>query len=228
MILLKSFALLSLLLFSITSALAETWRITSLEWPPYSGADLPDQGLAIKELRDNLEKQGITLKVDFFPWKRAILKARGESYIGYYPAWPEEVEEGFTASKKVMDSQLYIFKNKDISERSTNMEYLFSKYKMGLVESYTYPNLISKYSNLYHLNVSYAKDELQLFTMLSAGRHSFAISDKKILDHYQSKKKFDNVHIVKKLMLKKLVIAVKNDKNTIKRLKLINYTLKSK
>lgn len=44
----------------------EVWKITSLDWQPYSGADMATQGNSIQKLRELLKKEGITLQVDFF------------------------------------------------------------------------------------------------------------------------------------------------------------------
>lgn len=41
-------------------AQSETWKIASPEWPPYAGADLPDNGRAIDRLRTVLQRAGIT------------------------------------------------------------------------------------------------------------------------------------------------------------------------
>ena len=44
---------------------AETWRITSLDWQPYSGSDLANHGKSVEKLRGLLKKESIELIVDF-------------------------------------------------------------------------------------------------------------------------------------------------------------------
>lgn len=71
-------------------AAAETFRLTSLEWPPYSGAQLEHQGLSIRVARAAFEAMGHSLEVDFFPWKRAVQVGLGPDYSGYYPEYHSE------------------------------------------------------------------------------------------------------------------------------------------
>ncbi len=82
----------------------EKWKITSLDWPPFSGQHIPLQGMAIAVLREALKTESIDLIVEFYPWTRSIETAKDPSYLGYYPAWPEEVVDGFTKSAALFQS----------------------------------------------------------------------------------------------------------------------------
>jgi polar amino acid transport system substrate-binding protein len=93
----------SLVLMSQLAA-AETWRVASLEWPPFTGGSLPEGGAGIAVLRAALKVEGIELQVDYFPWARAVLNSRNAIYAGLYPAWPEDVPAGFTPSVTIFKS----------------------------------------------------------------------------------------------------------------------------
>ena len=88
----------------------EQWIITSLNFPPYSVVDIYNQGASIKILKDALKADNIDLIVEFLPWARAKKTATGESYTGFFPAWPEEVDEGFTASVQIDKSSIAVMK----------------------------------------------------------------------------------------------------------------------
>ncbi|AQS36592.1 amino acid ABC transporter substrate-binding protein, PAAT family [Shewanella psychrophila] len=79
--------LLTLLISS--SAKADTLKLTSLHWPPYSGKTLVDQGALIAITRAALNAMGHELLVDFYPWSRAVrLASRDDSmYLGYLPEY---------------------------------------------------------------------------------------------------------------------------------------------
>lgn len=61
----------SILLLS-HSALTDVIRLTSLEWPPYSGKYLPEGGISIKIAKEAFLAEGYTLHVDFYPWARTV------------------------------------------------------------------------------------------------------------------------------------------------------------
>ncbi len=69
-------------------ATAEPIRITSLDWPPYAGEALPQQGTSITLIRGLFAKANMELEVEFLPWERAIRKAmEGEGFVGYGPEY---------------------------------------------------------------------------------------------------------------------------------------------
>lgn len=82
------------LLILLTSAPAiagddKVVHLTSLDWPPYSGKDLPGGGASVQVARAAFEAMGYTLKVDFFPWSRTVTLAKDQDskYAGYFPEY---------------------------------------------------------------------------------------------------------------------------------------------
>jgi len=67
-------------------------RLSSLEWPPYSGANLPGQGATIAVVRAALAAVGYSLEVTFYPWSRAVHVAEDPSsgFAGYFPEYHSE------------------------------------------------------------------------------------------------------------------------------------------
>lgn len=87
--------------------------VTTLEWPPFTCEKCPEQGAGAKVLRDVMKAEGVEVEFVFLPWSRAIAEGKTEKYIGYYPAWPEDVQEGFMASVSLFKSPLGFIEPKD-------------------------------------------------------------------------------------------------------------------
>ncbi len=203
----------------------ETWTITSLNWEPYSGAELTNQGNSIQRLRELLRKEGIRLIVEFYPWTRAQAKARSKEYVGYYPAWPEEVGRKFIASPPVDWSEVGILKHSPASVSFGSIDELFQKYTVGVVKTYTYPSLIRDAMAKYPHHVDGAPNEVSLLKKLSKGRHVVAITDPNVMMYLAEKEGINNIETVKVLMQKELVIAFRDDQENRKRLDLLKKLL---
>jgi polar amino acid transport system substrate-binding protein len=69
---------------------AQTVRLASTEWPPYSGAELVQQGAATAVVRAAFASMGVSVKVEFFPWARAVMLGTSDkSFDGYFPGYPD-------------------------------------------------------------------------------------------------------------------------------------------
>ncbi|WP_157619146.1 substrate-binding periplasmic protein [Psychromonas aquimarina] len=203
----------------------ETWKITSLNWVPYSGAEMVHQGNSIQKLRELLKKADIRLIVEFYPWKRAQAKAQEKGYVGYFPAWPEEVYDGFTASPPIDLSQIAVMKRTEGNITFDSIDKLFEKNRIGLVSTYTYPKAVFDMSIKHSENVEMAMNELLLLRKLAKGRTDAAITDPDVMFYLAEDEGISNIEIVKVIMEKELVIALKNNKETIKRIAILKKLL---
>lgn len=88
----------SIVLISAAMAQDRVVKMTSLEWPPFSGKTLPGGGIAVAIAREALSASGYRLEVEYLPWKEATSKAAMPGYSGYLPAYREEVLDGFVPS----------------------------------------------------------------------------------------------------------------------------------
>ena len=69
-------------------AQAATYRMSTLEWAPYTGADLPGQGFVSATIRDALASGGHSVDIRFFPWSRAVYLVDSDpAYMAFYPAY---------------------------------------------------------------------------------------------------------------------------------------------
>ncbi len=208
-------------------AMAETWIITSLDWQPYSGADMTNEGNSIQKLRTALAQDDIELLVEFYPWKRAQTNAKSSRYIGYFPAWPEEVAEGFVASKPVDWSSLGVMMRSDENVQWQTVDDLFKNYSVGIIKTYVYPQSVQDAMHKYPDNVHLAPDEMSLLKKLSIKRDDVALTDPAVMTYLAQKNGTDNVTAHAKIIEKKpLVIAFRDDPANRKRLERLNKLLK--
>lgn len=222
MVCVKRLVLIALFSVSIvwgSQAKAETWILTSLNWQPYSGAEMASQGNSIQKLRMLLKKQGITLVIEFYPWKRAQYRAGKPEYVGYFPAWPEEVAEGFVASLPVDWSVLGYIKQKNSNIEFDTIQRLFEKYKVGIVSTYVYPKVVQEAMKAYPKHVDYTPNEVSLLKKLSVGRFQVALTDPNVMMYLAEKKGIYNVEPMEKILEDKpLVIAFRKGADNQKRI----------
>jgi len=204
----------------------ETWKITSLNWEPYSGDRLKSQGNSVQKLREILKKKGIRLLVEFYPWLRSQKKAASKEYIGYFPAWPEEVAEGFIASSIVDWSDVGLIKHKDVNLRSGNIEELIQHHCLGIVKTYVYPDEIANVVKKYASKVDGSPNEFSLLKKLSTRRIEIAITDPNVMIYLADKEGLSNIEPVRVIMKKELVVALRNDDENKHRIKILNQLLK--
>ena len=82
---------------------------TSLEWPPYSGAALREQGASVAVARAAFAVMGYQLEVHFYPWPRAVglAKKADSPYQGYLPEYySAAIEQEFLFSDTIGVSPL--------------------------------------------------------------------------------------------------------------------------
>lgn len=206
---------------------AETWKITSLNWQPYSGAEMSSQGNSVQKLRKLLEKEGIELVVEFYPWKRAQYLAGKTDYVGYFPAWPEEVGEGFTGSSAVDWSVLGAIKQtgKDVSFDS--VADLFKNYKVGIVSTYVYPKEVEAAMKANPGNTDKSADEVTMLKKLSGGRFDVALTDPNVMMYLAGQEGIDNVEPMDKTLEDKaLVVSFRKGADNQARIDLLEKLLK--
>jgi len=222
------FALPVTLMITISVVKAETvWKITSLNWEPYSSARIVNQGNSIQKLRNVLKKHGITLQVEFYPWLRAQEIAKTKGYLGYFPAWPEEVKDGFIPSEKVDISNVSIMSRNVINHKYLNIKHLCKNFKIGFVRTYVYPHLIANMMSENPDCFVGAPFESSLLLMLSKGRFDFAVTDSIVMEYLASQEGVGNIHHYVTLMDKELVIALRDAPDNREKIKLLSRLLKN-
>ncbi|WP_156958938.1 hypothetical protein [Labrenzia sp. DG1229] len=167
--------------FSAKMAHAETWKIASLEWPPYSSSSLSSQGTAITRLRSLLARAGISLEVEFMPWTRARAISVTKDFVGYFPASPSEVGKGYIPTKPVAFSRVGIIKRVETTLSWTTVEDLFAKYRIGFVRNHIYPADLQRLIYQHYQPEDGTENEEDLARILAAGRVDAALTDPEVI-----------------------------------------------
>jgi polar amino acid transport system substrate-binding protein len=132
---LKTLLVAAAMLVSLPAMAAEKWKVTSLDWQPFSGKALPEGGAGIAVLRAALKAEGIELEVEFYPWTRAVKTAKQPGYAGVYPTWPEDTSDGFTGSAVLFKSPVGFVEPKSKPLVWSKLDDLKGK-KIGIVQDY--------------------------------------------------------------------------------------------
>lgn len=114
---------------------AEKWVLTTLEWPPFTCKKCPDQGAGAKALKEAMKTVGVEVELVFMPWERAVAEAEKSDYVGYYPAWPEDIVAGFEGSPVIFTSPVGFIEPKGKPLVWESLSDLKGK-KIGVVSGY--------------------------------------------------------------------------------------------
>lgn len=209
--------LLWVLLVSPLAGIAQTWKITSLDWPPFSGKNLPEGGAGIAVLRAALKAEGIDLQVEFYPWTRAIVTSKKDaSYAGFYPSWPEDVPADYTPSVVLFESPVGLVEPVDKPLRWNKLEDLAGK-SIGTVQDYGNTPEFMALVNSGAIRTQIAINDLTNVRKVAAGRMDAAFIDLNNLDYFLRHEAKNIAHKVqankKAIGNKQLVLAINNKFN---------------
>lgn len=172
--------LLALALFlAPASGHSENIALTSLEWPPYTGADLDGFGASAQVLAEALQQVGLGLEVTFLPWQRAVKMAKhDDAYVGYFPEYHAEgIEKDFFFSDPIGTSLLGFIERKDNPVHWNALEDL-APYTIGVVSGYVNTTEFDTLMTLGVLQTDGVLDDLTNIKKVAAGRIDMAVMDK--------------------------------------------------
>lgn len=177
---------LAFLLSLSTVADDKVVRLTSLDWPPYTGKSLPQQGASVVVAKKAFEAMGYTLEVDFYPWSRTVYLAKqpDSNYIGYFPEYyAEELEKEFYFSDSMGTGPLGLAQLKSKPVTWSEMADL-TQYKIGVVKDYVNTAEFDKMVADGKIDVEpVASDTLNL-RKLAAGRIDAVVLDSNVMNYW--------------------------------------------
>lgn len=210
---------LQLVLLSVCLSLplkAEVLTLTSLEWPPYASRTQNEQGASVAVVKAAVEAMGHELKVEFYPWERAVHLAKNQAkYAGYFPEYYFEAED-LLFSDSIGTGPLGFAESKSQPVTWASLEDL-KPLKIGVVRGYV---------NTEQLDSMIASGEIQAIPVTSdsinlkkvaANRISMAVIDINVMNHLlQSDKSLQKEKAqlqmnAKLLEEKQLYVAFAND-----------------
>jgi len=203
--------------------------LTSLDWPPYTGEKLKDQGPIAAVAKAAFKAAGMELKVEFFPWSRAVDTAKkNPSYFGYFPEYyAKSTEESFVFSNKLGEGPLGFVERADAPVAWETLTDLKGK-AIGIVQDYVNTADFDRMAASGELTVDAVTDDLTNIRKVLAGRILLAVIDKNVLEYLlASEAEFagseNKLQFNKKILEnKELFICFRKDKDGERMLKAFN------
>ena len=162
-------------------------KLTSLDWPPYTGENLKGQCASAEVVKAAFQAMGYTAVVEFFPWSRAVEQARkNKAFVGYFPEYfAASVEESFIFSEKIGDSPLG-FVERVSAPVAWNTLADLKGLPIGTVQDYVNTEAFDRMAAAGELRVEPVIDDLTNVRKVLAGRLRLAVIDRNVLDYLLS------------------------------------------
>lgn len=117
-------------------AVGEEITLTSCNWEPYNGKNLPGYGFTSQIIAQAFERVGYKVNFVFLPWKRAVLGTEYGKYEGAFAAYySKERAEKFAISAAYTHSSLVLCAKKDTKIKYKTLQDL-KPYRIGVVMGY--------------------------------------------------------------------------------------------
>jgi polar amino acid transport system substrate-binding protein len=177
--------LLALLAGAATSAQQRVVRLTSLEWPPYTGAGLPENGASVAVVRAAFEAMGYRLEVDYRPWLEAVDAAsRGvDGAVGYFPEYASaDVSRLWWLSAPIGRGPLGFVESARRPVRWQTLADL-RPFEIGVVAGYVNTDAFDTAVRFGDLRVQRAADDRQNLQKVAEGRLRLAVMDRHVYGH---------------------------------------------
>lgn len=124
------------LLLGIAPAHAGTVRIATLDWEPYIGQKLENQGYVAEVVREAFAASDHSVEFDFMPWARVVKTAAAGKVNAYGPEYySDEVAKDFIFSDPFPGGPLGFFKRAGENITWKDLPDL-RPYKIGVVQGY--------------------------------------------------------------------------------------------
>ncbi len=170
---------------SITPAAAQDKivRLTSLDWPPFSGDALKDKGAAVAVVRAAFAAVGYSVEVLFYPWNRAVAQVKdGGEFQGYFPEYAgAEVERDFTLSVPLGSSPLGFAERTAAPVSWSSLSDLAGK-RIGVVDGYVNTEEFDSRIAKGELHADKANTDLTNLKKLLAERIDLAVIDRAVMN----------------------------------------------
>ena len=163
-------------------ARAETVRLASLDWPPFSGAGLARQGAVTAVIQEAFRAAGDTVSVTFLPWRRAVetgLNAPG--FIGYFPEYYSRgMEERCLYSRPLGRSPIGFAERRSAPVAWTSVADLRGL-TVGTVQGYINEAEFDRLAAAGEIRADAAVDDATNLRKVAAGHLALAVIDRNVM-----------------------------------------------
>ena len=159
-------------------------KLASLEWPPFAGEKLADNGASAAVVKAAYEAIGYKVVIEFLPWNRAVQMAKSDpSFAGYFPEYDSEsVRADFQMSAPIGSSPLGFAERVDNKISWTALADLKS-YTIGVVDGYVNTAEFDKMVADKALNAEVNVDDTTNLRKLAAGRVDLSVVDQNVMNY---------------------------------------------
>lgn len=167
--------LVILSLYALPAQSTEKVILSTLEWQPYIGQTMKNNGYVAAVVNEAFKRNGIDVELQFHQWTRTVGLAMAGEVDGYFPEYyAENIEEYANFSVPFPGGPLVFFKLKDNDVTFNSLQDL-KGLKIGVVKGYTNSK---EFDEADFLLKDPAKDDLTNFKKLAAGRIDLLLVDK--------------------------------------------------
>ncbi|MEM8775301.1 MAG: transporter substrate-binding domain-containing protein [Pseudomonadota bacterium] len=132
-------ALAAVVLNGTVKAETPAFRVTTGEYPPFTGQALSEDGSVNSIVWELAETAGLAVSFQYLPWKRALEAARTGKYAASsFWYFSEEREEDFIHVGPILNDRLVFFHRTDLDLENWNEISDLAGYRIGAVTGYTY------------------------------------------------------------------------------------------
>jgi polar amino acid transport system substrate-binding protein len=181
---LSSVFCLLLLSTTVIAANDKEIKLTSLEWPPYTGQKLTNQGATSAVVRQAFNAMGYSVVINFFPWTRAIKIAKDNpSYAGYFPEYHSaNIASTFTYSNPIGVGPLGFAERSNKSVAWNTLDDL-KDLKIGVVKDYVNTDEFDQKVANKQFKVDETLSDEKNLLKLHRGRIDLAVVDKNVFNY---------------------------------------------
>lgn len=175
----KSMILILMTCFLLGSAgfsfAGEKVVLASLDWEPYIGQKLKNQGYVAELVKEAFKRKGYDLEIKYLPWARVIKMAKSGKYDGYFPEYfAESLKVDYHLSSPFPGGPLGFFKRKSDSVKFNKINDLIP-YEIGVVRGYVNTK---EFDEATYLKKQEGTDDLTNFKKLLKNRIDLVVADK--------------------------------------------------
>jgi len=163
----------------MTAAYAKPINLVTVEWTPYYGSSLKDGGIVVDISTEAFKKVGYELKVDYIPWKRALIEgAKGDRYHGVLGGYySEERSVNYSYSDAITDTSTVLFKRADDNISYTTLKDL-APYKVGVMRGAVNG---SEFDAATYIKKEEVTNQSQNIKKLADGRIDLMVGSRKVI-----------------------------------------------
>jgi len=177
------------LIFSSVIYAGQTVTLATLEWEPYIGPNMDNNGYVHEIVVEAYKRSGIKVDIRFLPWARAVKTAETGKRDGLFPEYYDESRlENFVFSDSFPGGPVGLYKRKDnkISfavdpqKKQTEALKALKQYRFGVVRGYVNTK---EFDNADFLTKDIANSDETNLKKLFKGRIDFIFIDKYVAKH---------------------------------------------